>query len=381
MFDKIFSWGVLVLLGTIAPIIMKAQSIGNGTSSDGRQQNTIQTGVPFLLIAPDARSGAMGDAGVAISPDESSIHWNPSKLAFAENPTSVGLSYVPWLRNIVSDINLSYLSAYHRISDRNTIGGSLRYFSLGSIQLTDVNQNSLGTYSPYELAVDFAFARKFGNNFSAGLAARYLRSSFSNGQFINGQQLQPATSFAVDLSGYYKTETTILGKTGELSFGVNISNIGTKISYSTNGMKYSLPTNLKIGGAATMDIDADSKLTFALDINKLLVPIVASYDPNSSAVSSIFKSFSDGSNQLKDMSYSLGAEYWLKQQFALRLGYLYEDPSIGNRQYFTTGAGFRYQAFSLDVGYILANPQKSPLARTLRFTLALNFGGVKAQKS
>ena len=162
MFDKIFSWGVLVLLGTIAPIIMKAQSIGNGTSSDGRQQITIQTGVPFLLIAPDARSGAMGDAGVAISPDESSIHWNPSKLAFAENPTSVGLSYVPWLRNIVSDINLSYLSAYHRISDRNTIGGSLRYFSLGSIQLTDVNQNSLGTYSPYELAVDFAFARKFG---------------------------------------------------------------------------------------------------------------------------------------------------------------------------------------------------------------------------
>ena len=374
------SWGIGCLIA-LAPSVLKAQVSNGGTGStttDGRLNNTIQTGVPFLLIAPDARAGAMGDVGAAVSPDENSIHWNASKLAFVESPTRIGISYVPWLRNIVSDINLSYLAFYHRTSDRNVIGGSVRYFSLGSIQQFDANQNSLGVYNPNELAVDFAFARKFGEKFSAGIAARYLRSSFSNGQFVSGQQLQAATGFAFDFSGYYKTPATIWGRTGEWRAGLNFSNIGPKVSYSTNGTKYSLPTNMKIGGAATIDVDADNKLTVALDINKVLVPIQASYDPNSSVVSSIFGSFGDGSNQLKDLSYSLGAEYWLKEQFALRMGYFYEDPSIGSRQYVTAGAGFRYQSFCLDVAYILANPQTSPLARTLRFTLALNFGKQKS---
>lgn len=371
--NVIYGFG-LTLLTTLIPFTIKAQAVKGGTLSDGRAQNIIQTGVPFLLITPDSRSAAMGEAGVATSPDANSTHWNPSKLAFIETPTGVSLSYAPWLRSIVSDINLSYLSAYHRISDKNVIGGSLRYFSLGSIQLTDANGLSQGLYSPYELGIDIAFARKFSDNFSMGIAARYIRSSFSNGQFINGQERQPATGFAADLSAYYKNPITLFGKTAELNFGMNVSNIGPKISYSTNGTRYSLPTNLKLGGATSIDIDADSKFTLALDLNKLLVPITANNDPNSSVISSIFGSFSDGSNQLRDISYSLGAEYWLKQQFALRLGYFHEDPTLGNRQYFTTGAGFRYQSFGLDAAYILADPQKNPLGRTLRFTISFNFG-------
>lgn len=365
----------LTLLTTLIPFTIKAQAVNGGTLSDGRAQNIIQAGVLFLLVPPDSRSAAMGEAGVATSPDANSIHWNPSKLAFIETPTSVSLSYAPWLRSIVSDINLSYLSAYHRISDKNVIGGSLRYFSLGSIQLTDVNGLSQGLYSPYELGIDFAFARQFSDDFSMGIAARYIRSSFSNGLFVNGQQLQPATGFATDLSACYKNPITLFGKTAELSFGMNVSNIGPKVRYTTKGTRYSLPTNLKLGGATSIDIDADSKFTLALDLNKLLVPVTASNnDPNSSVISSIFGSFSDGSNQLRDIFYSLGAEYWLKQQFALRLGYLHEDPTLGSRSYLTTGAGVRYQSFGLDVAYILANPQKNPLGRTLRFTIFFNFG-------
>lgn len=364
----------LILLTILIPFKINAQTVSSGTLSNGQAQNIIQTGVPFLLIAPDSKSAAMGEVGAATNPDANSIHWNASKLAFIENQTGISLSYAPWLRSIVSDINLSYLSAYHRLSDKNVIGGSLRYFSLGSIQLTDANGLSQGLYSPYELGVDFAFARMFSDNFSMGITARYIQSSFSNGQFINGQQLQAATGFAADLSAYYKNPITLFNKTAELAFGMSISNIGPKISYSANGTRYSLPTNLKLGGATSIDIDADSKLILALDMNKLLVPITANNNPNSSVVSSIFGSFSDGSNQLRDISYSLGAEYLLKQQFALRLGYFYEDPTLGNRQYFTTGAGFRYQSFGLDVAYVLADPQKNPLGRTLRFTISFNFG-------
>ncbi len=364
----------LIFLTILIPFKINAQTVSSGTLSNGQAQNIIQTGVPFLLIAPDSKSAAMGEVGAATNPDANSIHWNASKLAFIENQTGISLSYAPWLRSIVSDINLSYLSAYHRLSDKNVIGGSLRYFSLGSIQLTDANGLSQGLYSPYELGVDFAFARMFSDNFSMGITARYIQSSFSNGQFINGQQLQAATGFAADLSAYYKNPITLFNKTAELAFGMSISNIGPKISYSANGTRYSLPTNLKLGGATSIDIDADSKLILALDMNKLLVPVTANNNPNSSVVSSIFGSFSDGSNQLRDISYSLGAEYLLKQQFALRLGYFYEDPTLGNRQYFTTGAGFRYQSFGLDVAYVLADPQKNPLGRTLRFTISFNFG-------
>ena len=356
--------------------------------SDGKFTNSIQTAAPFLLIAPDARSGAMGDAGVAISSDANSMHWNPAKLAFVEKPTGFAVSYTPWLRNLVPDIDLGYLSVYHRLDDRNTIGGSLRYFSYGPIQLTDNNQQDIGIYSPNEFAIDGTFARQFGENFSLGTAIRYIRSSLSNGQF-NGQEIRPASALAADVSAYLRKGTMFLGTDAELAFGVNISNIGTKVNYSDAAEKSFLPTNLKLGGASTFNIDDLNKFTVALDINKLLVPtspirdedgnIISGKDPDRSVPSGIFGSFSDApggfSEEFHEISYSLGTEYWYNQQFAVRAGYFYEHPTKGDRQYLTLGAGLKYNVFNLDFAYLVANQQKSPLAQTLRFSLIFNFEG------
>lgn len=357
------------------------------TQSDGKRSNSIQTAAPFLLIAPDARSGAMGDVGVAISPDANSVHWNPAKMAFIADPTGFSISYTPWLRNLVPDIDLGYLSVYHRLDDRNVIAGSLCYFSYGAIQLTDNSQNDIGVYSPNEFSIDGTFARQFGDNFSLGTAIRYIRSSLSNGQF-NGQEIRPASALAADVSAYYKSGTILFGKDAEVALGVNISNIGTKVNYSDATDKSFLPTNLKLGGATTLNIDDANKFTVALDLNKLLVPtsplrdadgkIIKGKDPNRSVPAGIFGSFSDApggfSEELKEISYSLGTEYWYKQQFALRAGYFYENPSKGDRQYFTLGAGLKYNIFNLDFAYLLANQQKSPLSQTLRFSLVFNFG-------
>lgn len=361
----------------------KAQTV---PQSDGKFSNTIQTAAPFLLIAPDARSGGMGDAGVAISGDANSFHWNPAKLAFVEDPTGFAVSYTPWLRNLVPDIDLGYLAVYHRLDDRNTVGGSLRYFSYGSIQLTDNSQQDIGIYSPNEFAIDGTFARRFGENFSLGTAVRYIRSSLSNGQF-NGQEIRPASAMAADVSAYFKNTTMLLGKDAEVALGVNISNIGTKVNYSDAAEKSFLPTNLKLGGATTFNIDDLNKFTVALDINKLLVPtspirdedgnIISGKDPNRSVPSGIFGSFSDApggfSEELNEINYSLGTEYWYNQQFAVRAGYFYETPSKGDRQYLTLGAGLKYNVFNLDFAYLVANQQKSPLAQTLRFSLIFNF--------
>lgn len=372
LFFFIFGLSVLVLAQT--------------TQSDGKRSNTIQTAAPFLLITPDARSGAMGDVGVAISPDANSLHWNPAKMVFLDKPTGLSVSYTPWLRNLVPDVDLGYLTIYHRLDKRNTIGGALRYFSYGSIQLTDNSQNDIGVYSPNEFSIEGTYSRKFGNDFSLGTAIRYIRSSLSNGQF-NGQDIQPAAALAADASAYYKTGTVLLGRDAELAFGLNVSNIGTKMSYTANGSKSFLPTNMKLGGASTFMLDELSTLTFALDLNKLLVPtspirdasgqIISGKDPDRSVPSAIFGSFSDApdgfSEELSEISYSAGAEYWYNKQFAIRSGYFYETPTKGDRRYFTVGAGLKYNVFNLDLAYILANQQTSPLAQTLRFSLVFNF--------
>ncbi len=364
------------------------QVAGPGTQSDGRRSNNLQPAVPFLLISPDARAGAMGEAGAATSPDVNSMHWNPSKLAFMTNPSGVALSYSPWLRKLVPDIDLAYLAGYYRLDDRNTVGGSLRYFSLGSIQLLDANQTDLGTYSPNEFALDGTFSRKFGENFSLGSAVRYVRSTLSSGHFTVDQDRKPASALAADVSGYFKKPAKLLGKEAELALGVNISNIGTKVSYADNGDKFFIPTNLKLGGASTFLLDEKNRFTVALDLNKLLIPtnperdsegrIVAGKDPNRSVPAGIFGSFTDApggfSEELHEISYSLGTEYWYNQEFALRAGYFYEHPTKGDRQYLTMGLGVKYQVFNLDFAYILANQQKSPLANTLRFSLVFNFG-------
>ncbi len=386
-------------IGFLIPLLalafnMKAQTVDGpgGTQADGKiGSNTISTAVPFLLIAPDARSGAMGDVGVAIEPDVNSIHWNPAKLAFLEDKYGFSLSYSPWLQQLVPDINLAYLTGYYKMDSRNTIGGSLRYFSLGNIEAIDEFQNYYGTSNPNELAVDGMFSRTFGENFSLGTGLRFIYSNLTD-QISSNQQTRPGTALAADVSGYFKKTAQVFSKETKLALGVNISNIGTKMSYSDGGQRYFLPTNLKIGGASTFKIDDYNDFTFALDFNKLLVPtppiyddnrrIISGKDPNRSVPAGIFGSFSDApggfSEELQEISYSTGMEYWYNKQFALRAGYFYENPDKGNRQYFTLGAGLRYNIVNLDFAYLFANPQKSPLANTLRFSLVFNFGEAPA---
>lgn len=358
------------------------------TTSDGRRGNAITTAVPFLLISPDARSGSMGDVGVAIAPDLNSTHWNPAKLAFLKGPYGFGMSYTPWLQKLVPDINLAYLNGYYRLDARNVIGGSLRYFSLGEIQLVDANQTSLGVYSPNELALDGTFARTFGDNFSLGTAVRFIYSNLSSGQFFDGQQTRPGTALAADVSAYYQNDQDILGKSATLAFGLDISNIGTKMSYTDGGdLKYFLPTNMRLGTASTFHLDAFNDFTVAVDLNKLLVPtppiysngkIIAGKDPNRSVPAGIFGSFSDapggGSEELQEVSISTGLEYWYNKQFAVRAGYFYENPNKGSRQFLTLGLGLKYNIVDIDFSYLVANQQKSPLANTLRFSLLFNFG-------
>lgn len=361
----------------------------NGQTTDGRAlSGSIVTGVPFLLIAPDARSGAMGDVGVALSPDANSIHWNPSKLAFIENKNGISLSYSPWLQRLVPDINLAYLSGYHKLDDRNTLGASLRYFSLGDIQLTDGAGTQYGTSSPSEFALDATLARKFGDKFSLGTAVRFIYSNLASGQVnSSGPISKPGTALAADVSGYFRNETVLLGSDAIVALGLNIANIGNKLSYTEgSNSKLFLPTNLKLGAASTF-LNGQSEFTVSVDVNKLLVPtppirnldgsIIAGKDDQRSVPAGIFGSFADApggfSEELQEISYSAGLEYLFNKQFAVRSGYFYESPEKGDRQYLTLGAGLRYNVFTIDFAYLVASQQKSPMANTLRFSLVFNF--------
>lgn len=369
----------------------RAQVVQPGVQTNGSNSNNIVTAVPFLLITPDARAGGMGEAGVAVQPDANAMSINPSKLAFLDRNYGFTVSYSPWLKSLIPDVSLTYLSGYYKLDDRNTIGVSLRYFSLGEIQLTDISQQDLGIYNPNELAFDFSFARKFGESFSLGTAVRYIYSNLFSGQFSAGQQTSAGTALGIDVSAYFKKPTVFLGKDATLSAGINLSNIGTKINYVAGEASYFLPANLKVGGASTFILDDYNQFTFALDFNKLLVPtqpvygpdgkIAAGQDPDRSVPAGIFGSFSDApggfKEELKEISIATGIEYWYDQQFALRAGYFYESPKKGDRRYFTLGAGLKYNIFNIDFAYLLADPKKSPLANTLRFSLLFNFGAAK----
>jgi len=384
-FNVLFIYLVLLL-----PALAIAQT---GTNTNGSSTNSIPTAVPFLNISPDSRSGALGDAGVALSPDVNANFWNPSKLAFLEDQDDVSLSYSPWLRHLVPDISLSYLSYAHKLNDRDAIGASLRYFNLGSIQLVDANQNNQGTYRPNEYSIDFSFARKFGEGFSLGLTGRFIHSDLSDESFATGvgQQTRAGNAFAADVSLYYKNSLQEFGTDAVFAFGTNISNIGTKISYSDAGPQYFLPTNLKIGAANTWNIDEYNQVTLTLDLNKLLVPTPPITDTNGNIIqgksddvsvpAGIFGSFTDApggfKEELQEITYSPGIEYWYNKQFALRAGYFYESPNQGNRQYVTMGIGLKYDVFNFDFSYLAASQQNSPLANTIRLSLSANFGTVK----
>ena len=367
---------------------LSAQTVQPGTQTNGSGTSNLITAVPFLLITPDARAGGMGDAGVAVQPDGNAMSINPSKLAFLEADRGVSVAYSPWLRSLLPDVNLGYFSGYYKPDDRNAIGMSIRYFSLGDIELNDANFQQLGIYSPSEVAVDFTYARKFGHSFSLGTAFRYIYSNLLSGAFVAGQSTAPGKSFAADVSAFYQHPTTLFNKEAIVSGGLYISNIGSKMRYGSENTSYFLPANLKIGGAATVMADDDNQFTLALDLNKLLVPTQPIYDNNGNVVagsspvrsvpSAIFSSFNDapggGKEELKEISIGTGLEYLYKQQFALRTGYFYENPDKGNRRYLTLGLGVKYESFHLDFAYVAGSIQKNPLANTLRFSLLYNFG-------
>jgi hypothetical protein len=378
---------VIFTLYIFSGYYLHAQTLSD-TQASGSRYNSIRTAAPFLMITPDARVGAMGEAGVALSGDANSLSNNPSKISFLEQQSGFAASYSPWLRNIASDINLGYLSGYYKLDDVSTLGASLRYFSLGKIQLTDANQQDLGTFSPNEFAVDATYARRFGETFSLGTSIRYIYSNLSAAQFSAGQQAKAGKSLAIDVSAYVKKPSSLLGFDAILSAGAYISNIGTKMNYTEGGDDYFLPTNLRIGGSSTFIIDDYNEITLVLDFNKLLVPtqpvynttgtIISGKNPDRSVPAGIFGSFSDApggfSEEMKEINISSGMEYIYNKKFALRAGYFYENNLKGDRRYFTTGTGIKYESFNLDFSYLLANPKTSPLANTLRFSLMFNFG-------
>lgn len=380
--------GVLVSLSYV-----NAQNVDewNGQLPD---QNTITTAVPFINIGPDARSGGMGELGAATEPDAMSQHWNPAKYAFIKKDMGFAISYSPWLRQLVNDINLAYLSGYVRIDDVSAVSGSLKFFSLGDIIFTDEEGTRIGEYRPSEFSVDAGYARKFSPKFSGSVVARFIYSNLTQGQTVNGQSTKPGTSFAADVAFYYENDVYVDWlESSKVSFGANISNIGQKVSYSNDTFEEDfIPTNLRIGPSWLMGIDEYNTIRFSLDLNKLLVPsppyrindtIVAGKDDDVGVVQGMFQSFYDApggfSEEMKEIIWVVGAEYWYDEQFAIRAGYFHESADKGNRQFFTLGAGLRYNVFGLDFSYLIPTQQQNPLANTLRFTLSFDFDAFSAQ--
>ncbi len=378
-------------------ILPGASSAQTNTNLLG-QINTITTAVPFLIISPDARAGGMGDAGAASSADANSIHWNASKLAFVDKKMGFAVSYTPWLRKLVPDINLAYVSFYTKLKGEQTIGASLRYFSLGNITFTDNTGNEIGQFNPAEYAFDLAYARKLSENFSGAIALRYIHSNLTGGILVENNATKAGNSVAADISAtYMNTDMKVGGKDATFAFGLNISNIGAKISYTETGVKDFIPINLRLGPSLTLKLNDYNELTFLVDFNKLLVPTPPIYadsmdsngdqlilfgkNPDVSVPSGIFNSFSDapdgGSEELKEVNIAGGMEYWYDKQFAFRAGYFYEHADKGNRKYFTLGAGLKYNVFGLDFAYLIPTDQRNPLENTLRFTLLFDFNSLK----
>ena len=373
---------------------------------NGQTINTITTAVPLLLISPDARAGALGDAGGALSPDANSVHWGGAKLANIEGSSGVSLSYIPWLRNLVPDINLGYLSWYKKMKKRQTIGGSLRYFSLGNIIFTDIVGNVVGQFNPNEFAIDFAYARQFSDRWSGGVALRYIYSNLTGGIDVQGTPSFAGQSVAADISTFYTNpDLKIGGKKSTYNFAVAISNIGARISYTQTANRDFIPQNLRIGNSLKMKVDDYNAFTFLFDMNKLLVPtppvrdpqtneVIAGKENNVTIVSGLLQSFSDApgvveadgsrnvlKEELREINLCGGIEYSYNNVFAIRTGYFNEHPTKGNRRYFTLGAGVKFNVFTLDLAYLIPTQQRNPLENTLRFTLQFDFGAFQAQNS
>jgi hypothetical protein len=393
----------LALLALSVLLLFNANSQTYQELSGRNSLNVITTAVPFLMIAPDARAGAMGDVGVSTSPDVFSMHWNPAKYANIQSDMMVGLSYSPWLRNLVPDMNLAYLGFSKRLDGNSAIGSTLRFFTLGDIQFTDENGDDRGTYRPSEWALDATYARKLTDHLSGAVAGRFIYSNLTQGQFVGTTETSAGISVAADVAVYWEKEVEWFKDIdATFAWGVNISNIGNKLGYSETSIKKDfIPTNLRFGPTLKLNIDEYNKIAFSVDINKLLVPtppvlkrdsitgnpilipgtdkyeIAKGRDDEVSVVAGMLQSFYDAPNgmseEFRELYYSFGVEYWYNNAFALRGGAFYEDKTKGNRKFFTLGAALKYNVFGLDFSYLIpVDARNNPLQNTVRFALTFD---------
>lgn len=359
--------------------------------------NPVNTSVTSQMIAPDARAAGMGDVGVATDPDVNSQYWNPAKYPFCISRAGVSLNYTPWLRQLVSDMDLAYLSGYYRIGDYSAVSASLRYFSLGEVMTNyngETGESSGMTINPYEMSFDVAYSLMLSEKFSIAAAVRWIYSDLT---YNYTDDTSPGSAFAADIACYYNNYINIGARECQLGIGLNISNIGSKITFGGSEDSEFIPTNMRLGLALMVPIDEFNRFTIAADANKLLVPTYPKQEEGEStedyqqrvqkeyydvsSISGIFKSFGDApggfKEELQEINWSVGAEYVYNDKFTLRAGYHHESENKGNRKYFTVGAGFRMSAFSLDCGYVIATAKSNPLDQTLRFTLGFDMDGIK----
>jgi len=372
--------------------------------------NAVISAMPFLRITPDARGGSMGDAGIAVTPNSNAMHYNASNLVWAEEETALAVTYTPWLRELnLNDIYLAYLTGYKKIDDLQTVGFGLRFFSLGEISFTDNDGVSTGSGKPREFEISGAYARKLSDKLSAGLTAKYVYSNLASGQMAGGLDINSANAFAADFSLTYKSKGKTGGYPSHFAMGLAMTNIGSKVSYTNQAVKDFLPANFGLGTSLKLELDDFNTVEFAFDVNKLMVPTPIArflsdgnenpeYDNENgdgtgdgiadfrqkSLFSGVFGSFTDAQGgfgeELKEFSYSLGAEYWYDNQFAVRAGYYYENEIKGDRKFLTLGLGLKYNVFGIDLSYLVpTSNQRNPLDNTLRFGLIFDFASYNAQ--
>ena len=388
--NTISKTAIILLVCFFLPFVANAQDMKN-------EFNPITTGVVSLGIVPDARGASMGDLGAATDPDANSQYWNPSKYAFAYSKAGVSISYTPWLRKLVNDIYLANLAGYWKLGqeDNQAVSASLRYFSLGEVSMTNDEGASINSINPFEMAFDLGYSRKLSESFSMGVALRYIYSDLAFDESSSSDDTKGASAFAADISGYYTTYPIVGRNECQWSLGFNISNIGSKMSYNGGNEPAFLPTNLRLGTMFMFPLADYHSLALSVDVNKLLVPAkprltdfedqIAYEDAlqdwkDMSPIAGVFNSFTDApggaKEELREINYSIGAEYNYNQQFFLRGGYYHESAYKGNRQYFGLGAGFALNIVRLDAAYMIATAQSSPLDQTLRFSLTFDMDGL-----
>lgn len=369
-------------------------SIGVSNAQDSR---IITTAAPFLSIAPDSRAAGMGDAGAATSPDANASHWNAAKLAFIDKDYGASISYTPWLRQLVNDMSLAYLSGYYKIRKEDVVSVSLFYFDLGRIQFVNEQNNPIKDFNPQEYAAALNYSRRLSEKLAVSAGVKFIHSNLTGNVSAdpNNTEARPGNTAAVDLGIFHTNELLVAGKPSTLNFGASITNLGAKISYSTSTQSDFIPTNLRLGTAFTTPLDDYNKLTFTVDANKLLVPtppvrdgsrnIIQGRDNNRSTLNGIFTSFSDApggrQEEFRELMYSAGMEYWYDELFSIRAGYFHEHQTKGNRKFFTAGIGLRYNVMGLDIAYLVPVEQNNPLQNTVRFTLMVNFEKPKEKAS